>query len=105
MIAYEVTVEVADELADQFIAYMLVRHIPDLLATGCFVGAEFAQAGEHKFRQRYLAVSREDLDRYLAEHAVRLREDFARHFPSGTALTREVWDLHKSWGQTAGLRT
>jgi hypothetical protein len=105
MITYEVTIEVADELVDQFIAYMLVRHIPDLLATGCFVGAEFAQAGETRFRQRYLAVSREDLDRYLAEHAVRLREDFARQFPSGTAQTREVWDVHKSWGQTAGVRT
>lgn len=98
MIAYEVTVDVAAELADQFIAYMLIRHVPDLLATGCFVGAEFAQAGEIRFRQRYLAFSREDLDRYLAEHAVRLREDFAKHFPTGTAITREVWEVHKSWG-------
>ncbi len=98
MIAYEVTVDVAAELADQFIAYMLIRHVPDLLATGCFIGAEFAQAGEVRFRQRYLAFSREDLDRYLAEHAVRLREDFARHFPAGTAITREVWEVHKSWG-------
>jgi hypothetical protein len=98
MIAYEVTVDVAAELADQFIAYMLIRHVPDLLATGCFVGAEFAQAGEVRFRQRYLAFSREDLDRYLAEHAVRLREDFAKHFPTGTAITREVWEVHKKWG-------
>lgn len=98
MIAYEVTVDVAAELADQFIAYMLIRHVPDLMATGCFVGAEFAQAGEVRFRQRYLAFSREDLDRYLAEHAVRLREDFAKHFPTGAAVTREVWEVHKSWG-------
>jgi len=98
MIAYEVTVDVAAELADQFIAYMLIRHVPDLMATGCFVGAEFAQAGEVRFRQRFLAISREDLDRYLAEHAVRLREDFAKHFPTGTALTREVWEVHKTWG-------
>jgi hypothetical protein len=98
MIVYEVTVDVAPELADQFIAYMLIRHVPDLLATGCFVGAEFAQAGEVRFRQRYLAFSREDLDRYLAEHAVRLREDFAKHFPTGTALTRDVWEVHKTWG-------
>jgi len=98
MIVYEVTVDVAAELADQFIAYMLIRHVPDLMATGCFTGAEFAQAGEARFRQRYLAFSREDLDRYLAEHAVRLREDFAKHFPTGTAVTRQVWEVHKSWG-------
>ena len=106
MIAYEVTVDVAPELVDQFVAFMLIRHIPDLLATGCFIGAELAQAGDTRFRQRYLALSREDLDRYLAEHAVRLREDFARHFPDGTAQTRDVWDQLKTWGQTAtGKRT
>jgi Domain of unknown function (DUF4286) len=98
MITYEVTVDVAAEIIDQYVAYILIRHIPDLLATGCFVGAEFAQAGENRFRQRYLAFSREDLDRYLADHAVRLREDMARRFPIGTALTREVWDVLKSWG-------
>jgi hypothetical protein len=102
MIAYEVIVDVAPELVDQYLAYMLIRHVSDVMATGCFVGAEFAQAGDSRFRQRYMALSREDLDRYLADHAVRLREDFARHFPNGTAVTREVWDLHKTWGQVAG---
>jgi hypothetical protein len=98
MVAYEVTVDVAPELADQFIAYMLIRHVPDLMATGCFVGADFSQAGETRFRQRYVAFSREDLDRYLADHAVKLRENFAKHFPTGTAVTREVWAVHKTWG-------
>jgi hypothetical protein len=98
MVAYEVTVEVAAELADQFIAYMLVRHVPDLLSTGCFVSADFSQTGETRFRQRFVAFSREDLDRYLAEHAVKLREDFAKHFPTGTAVTRDVWTIHKAWG-------
>ena len=99
MIAYEVTVDVAQEQADQFIAYMLIRHVPDLMATGCFLSGEFAQAGESRFKQRYVAFSREDLDRYLSEHAVRLREDFSKHFPKGTAITREVWEVHKSWGK------
>ena len=98
MISYEVTVDVAVELCDQFIAYMLIRHIPDLMATGCFVSADFSQAGESRFRQRYVALAREDLDRYLSEHAGRLREDFAKHFPNGAAVTREVWELHKQWG-------
>jgi len=97
MISYEVTIDVAAELSDQFITYMLVRHVPDLMATGCFVSADFSQAGETRFRQRYAALSREDLDRYLAEHAVRLREDVARHFPNGLGLTREVWEIHKTW--------
>ena len=109
MIAYEVTVDVAPELVDQYVAFMLIRHVPDMMATGCFVGAEFAQAGEARFRLRCVAISREDLDRYLADHAVRLREDTARHFPTGTAFTREVWDVLKSWGtprtKDSGLRT
>jgi len=97
VVTYEVTIDVAAELCDQFIAYMLIRHVPDLMATGCFVGGEFSQAGETRFRQRYSALSREDLDRYLAEHAVKLREDVIKHFPNGLSLTREVWEIHKTW--------
>jgi Domain of unknown function (DUF4286) len=92
MIAYEVTAEIAPELSDRYVRYMTDRHVPDLLATGCFVGAELDRAGPGRFRQRYLADSREDLDRYLAEYAPALRKDFARHFPSGTSLSRETWE-------------
>jgi len=36
-------------------------------------------------------ASQEDLDRYIAEHAPRLRADFHEHFPAGVRLSRAVW--------------
>jgi hypothetical protein len=92
LVAYEITAVVAPELAAAFEAYIRNRHIPDLLATGCFERATFATSGLGRYRARYEAPDRAALDRYLAEHAPRLRADVAAHFPKGLELSREVWD-------------
>jgi hypothetical protein len=92
MIAYEVTVDLGEDLVERFVDYMQTRHIPQILATGCFAHAEFDRASETRFRQRYLAVALADLERYLEHHAPALREDHAKHFPTGTKLVREIWE-------------
>jgi hypothetical protein len=97
MIAYEVTVVVDEALADRYIAYMRSTHIPAVLATGCFAHAELDRAKETRFRQRYLAASLADLERYLEEHAPALRQDYATQFPSGTRLEREIWEEMQRW--------
>ena len=99
MISYEVTVEVADGLVDRYMEFMRTRHIPALLATGCFRLAEWDRATETRFRQRYLADKLADLERYLEQHAPALREDFAQHFPSGTNLVREIWEELGRWNR------
>ena len=97
MIAYEVTVEVQEPLLERYIEFMRARHIPQVLATGCFAHAEFGRASETRFRQRYLADSLADLERYLERHAPALRAAYAKEFPSGTTLTREIWEELKRW--------
>jgi hypothetical protein len=97
VIAYEVTVEVDEALAERYIAYMRDRHIPAVLATGCFAHAELDRAKETRFRQRYLAQSLADLERYLEDHTTQLQKDYADHFPSGTRLTREIWEEVGRW--------
>ena len=93
MIAYEVTAEVEAAIAPGYEHYMRTRHLADLLATGKFVAAELLKSGVGRFRQRYLAQSPADLDDYLNDHAPRLRDDFAKHFPTGVTISREVWQL------------
>lgn len=97
MIAYEVTVEVDDGLIERYTEFMSTRHIPQVLATGCFTLAEFDRATETRFRQRYLADNLADLERYLERHAPAIREEYARHFPEGTTLTREIWEELHRW--------
>jgi hypothetical protein len=90
MLSYEVTIHLDDpSLADALERYMLDKHLDDVFATGCFVDAHFERADD--YRTRYSVASQDDLDRYLAEHAARMREDFAAHFPSGLRVTRNVW--------------
>ena len=97
MIAYEVTSDVDDGLIDGYMEFMRSRHVPHILATGCFTRAEFDRATETRFRVRYLADSLADLERYLEKHAPALRDDFAKHFPTGTKQTREIWEELKRW--------
>ena len=72
-------------------------HIPAVLATGGFAHAELDRSKETRFRQRYLAATLADLERYLEDHAPALRKDYARQFPAGTRLERETWEEMQRW--------
>jgi hypothetical protein len=97
MVSYEVTATVRPDLKSRYAAYMRTHHIADVLATGCFTGAEFGALEGGRYRARYLAPDAAALDRYLAEHAGRLRAAFGGHFPDGIALERAVWHTVETW--------
>ena len=93
MIAYEVVVEVEPQLAERFVRFMRERHLPHILATGCFRAIRFEQASPTRWRSAYLAATRADLERYLDHHTAEMRADFQAHFPTGATVTRETWTL------------
>lgn len=97
MVTYEVTAVVEPHLAEAYERYMREDHIPALLNTGCFVGASIARSASGRYLVRYEARDQADLDRYLAGHASRLRDEFASHLPAGVTLGREVWMGLQSW--------
>jgi len=99
MIIYEVTAVVEAHLAEAYERYMRQHHIPDVLASGCFQSADFASAAPGRYRMRYGASTDADLERYLATHAARLREDAASRFPEGVVLSREVWTAIQRWSR------
>jgi Domain of unknown function (DUF4286) len=84
-------------LVEAYERYMRVTHVPDLLATGCFLAATIARSGAGRYRIQYQAAAEADLERYLATHAPRLRDDFAAHFPRGVTVSREVWQTLQRW--------
>ena len=93
MLTYEITATVRPDLCDAYERYMRERHIPDLMQTRVFVAASFSRSAAGRYRIRYEARSREELDSYLAKHAPRLRQHFADTFPSGIELVREEWTV------------
>jgi hypothetical protein len=97
MVTYEITATVRQDLADLWERFMRERHIPDLLETGAFLGATLSRSQPGRFRIRYEARSRAALDRYLAEHAARLRNHHTERFPDGVEVSREEWDVLATW--------
>ena len=93
MVIYEVTASVEDEVCVEYERFMRKTHIPDLLRTGLFESAVIERSSAGTYPVRYAAETPEALDRYLKEHAARLRADFVDHFPSGVELSREEWDV------------
>ncbi len=98
MLSYEVTIQLDDaSLAEAFETYMRDKHLGEVFATGCFIDAHFEQSAPGVYRSRYSVASQDDLNRYLAEHAPRLRADFAEHFPAGMRLSRAVWQSIRAY--------
>lgn len=97
MINYEVTAIVDRDLVPAYEEYMRSRHVPDLLATGCFTEASFSRADGNRYRARYEAPDEVALERYLAEHASRLRAHVHEQFPAGVQLSRETWTVLERW--------
>ncbi len=91
MITYEVTALVDASLTQQYEEYMIEKHLGDVLSTGCFTEAVLERAAAGRYRARYVAQSEGDLERYLRDHTAEKRADFAKHFPTGVQLSREVW--------------
>ena len=96
-ISYEVSAEVRDDLRGAFESFMIERHIPDLMATGCFREAHFERRAPGKYRTRYEAIDRSSLERYFEEHAARLRSHVAETFPEGISFEREEWETLASF--------
>ncbi len=93
MVVYEVVATVEEQARDAYVRYMRERHIADVLATGCFLGATFAQESPTRFRAAYRVPDQSTLDRYLRDHAPALRASFGAHGVQGVTFAREVWQV------------
>src|ERR1043165_1648192 len=97
MVRYEVTVMVREDLRDRFERYFVEKHIPEILATGCFLDIRFDRSDAGTFRTVYHAATRADLERYLSHFTVRSPAHFASHLPDGVAPSGENWTEVKNW--------
>jgi hypothetical protein len=97
MIVYEVTTTVASGGVERYEAFMRDRHIPDVMASGCFSSASFARSVPGRYRMTYLAPDLDVLDRYLRTYAPQLRADFAAQLGTTVEVSREVWTQVQSW--------
>jgi hypothetical protein len=97
MISYEVTLQAQPQIAASVESFMTEFHIPQIFGTGCFREIRFSRASASRFRTAYQASTQADLDRYLQDHAPRLRAEFQGRFADGVSITRETWVQREVW--------
>lgn len=86
MIYYNVTVNIHESVHDQWLDWMLNKHIKDVIATGKFSSARMVKVlvdeemGGLTYAIQYTTDSKETLQRYYNDDAPRLREEGVKLF-------------------------
>lgn len=93
MILYNVTVSIDPAIAEDWLTWMRSTHIPDVMATGCFIESRISRVqGEEEggvtYAITYLSPSQEKLDEYRDAHAPALQKDHADKFAGRFAAFR-----------------
>lgn len=85
MIVYNVTTSVDKQVEEQWLAWMRHTHIPDVLATGLFLDARMSRVladdeDSVSYATQYTCSDMATYERYVAEHAPRLRADSEKYY-------------------------
>jgi len=86
MILYSITINIDHQVHEEWLTWMKIHHIPDILATGLFVDNKVLRLlneydnGGVTYSFQYYLKSMEDYIRYETEHASRLQDEHMQKF-------------------------
>lgn len=86
MIIYNVTSNVDDSIHEQWLEWMMDKHVPAIMATGKFYKIKIVKVlveeehGGTTYSVQYSADSREKLDEYYNEHSPEFRSEMYQLF-------------------------
>jgi hypothetical protein len=97
MIIYSVTIRVKTDIADEWLKWMQVEHIPNMLNTGYFNGHKIfkilipeSEKDYIVFRVNYELDSFEKYTEYAQKEAKRLQEEASEKYHGRYTASREV---------------
>jgi len=100
MIIYSVTVSVDANVKEEWLSYMRQKHIPDVIATGCFSGFRFTKvigASEEKdnsYNVQYFCNSMREMHKYQVQFAPKLQKEHTdKYGEKATAFRTLLEDL------------
>ncbi|MBC7863177.1 MAG: DUF4286 family protein [Bacteroidia bacterium] len=98
MFIYNVTVNIEDSVKTEWIEWMRAKHIPDVIATGCFLSHRICKllAVEDQgatYCIQYFFNTMEDLNRYQEQHAPRLQKDHMEKYGSKAVAFRTLMEV------------
>jgi hypothetical protein len=98
MIIYNVTVNIDDDIHDEWLQWMKTIHVPDVMKTGLFTESKICrilvneeQGTSYSFQ--YTCYSMEDFEKYEKEHAPRLRQDVLNRYKDKFVAFRTLLEV------------
>lgn len=101
MIIYNVTVNIDNAVADEWLKWMQEIHIPDVMATGLFLENHIYRvladedSGGMTYAIQYLCKDIDTYDRYKNEFAPALQADVARKYADKFVAFRTLLEVVK----------
>lgn len=98
MILYNVTVSIDPQIQEEWLQWMKTKHIPDVMATGCFIESRISRVhaeedGGLTFAISYVSVSREKYDEYKENFAPALQKEHSDKFQGQFAAFRTLLSI------------
>lgn len=102
MIIYNVTVNIDEDVHDDWFQWMSDVHIKDVMNTGLFLEARFSkilaeEEGGKSYSIQYLCKSMEALEEYQNEHAPRLQQDHTSRYEGKFVAFRTLLRVDKTF--------
>jgi len=97
MVLYNVTVNVDKNISSEWLTWMKERHIPEMMATGCFLSHKLLHLETETtdnpgiaYCIQYWCKSKVELDNYLEKYSDRLRASHQKAFPNKFVAFRTI---------------
>jgi hypothetical protein len=103
MVIYNVTVNINEEIQKDWLEWMKSVHIPEVMATGCFLDSRMMLLTEPKpeegitYAIQYRLSSRQNLDRYFEHFSSDLQQSHTEKFKDQFVAFRTILDLEKEF--------
>jgi hypothetical protein len=98
MFIYNVTVNIADDVHQEWLQWMKDTHIPDVMKTGCFVDNQlckllYVEDEGHTYSVQYRFLEMADIERYQKEFAPSLQAEHSTKFQNKYAAFRTLLQI------------
>ena len=95
MIIYNVTVNIEDDVHDEWLEWMKNIHVPDVMSTGYFLDNKIYKVlvneeNGRTYSIQYFCNNMKDLDDYQKEHATRLQKEHAKKYANKFVAFRTI---------------
>jgi hypothetical protein len=98
MILYNVTVSIDASTEADWLEWMKTKHIPDVIATGCFIEGRLSRVhaeeqGGLTYAVSYVAPSQEKYEEYQEKHALTLQREHTQRYSGRFAAFRTMMTI------------